>query len=234
MRTPSMTPAEAEAELGPRGRLTAVTPDNRPTVRKWLTAKGYSALFVAALSKYELLAAYNSDKGLEAIDKKYRDAQAIMADEDRSSAAAASAGEDMPAQPPRHAPQDVTGAFSPAPDAPTTLTCLKGLLSVSAKVDTDEIGNRPLTQSTVHMGAPVPSTKFHRTNRSSRARMLTKIREAVGDKLFADYLIAFLIDAPTGSLADFPAFVIHKLMGDKPLPTSISEAPMHGPDKDEM
>lgn len=154
MRTPSMTPEQAEAELGPRGKLTAVTPDNRPTVRKWLTAKGYSALFVAALSKYELLAAYNSDKGLEAIDKKYRDAQAIMAEGEAYDVGGAAA--DVPATPVGSPPMAVSPVQAiphspPADDAAATLQRLRDLLgtNVPAKTDIDESRVRSIVREEV-------------------------------------------------------------------------------------
>jgi hypothetical protein len=52
-RTASMTVAEAEATIGPRGQVT-VTAENRGLVRKWFVAKGLPALFVGALSMREL------------------------------------------------------------------------------------------------------------------------------------------------------------------------------------
>lgn len=79
-RTPSMTPQEAESILGPRGSL-RVTPENRPTARKWLTAIGLPALFVGGLSKFELAAAYNSDDGLRRIKDKLAQVPADEQDE---------------------------------------------------------------------------------------------------------------------------------------------------------
>lgn len=70
-RLPSMTVEQAEAELGPRGSL-RVTSENRRTVRKWLTAQGFPALFVAGLSMKEMALAYNQTDGagLDAIKRK--------------------------------------------------------------------------------------------------------------------------------------------------------------------
>src|SRR5262245_1114309 len=61
-RTPSMTAAEAEAALGPRGHL-SVTQENRPLVRKWLVATGFPSTFVCGLSFTELGLAYNQTDG---------------------------------------------------------------------------------------------------------------------------------------------------------------------------
>jgi hypothetical protein len=61
-RTPSMTPQEAESILGPRGHL-QVNSENRATVRKWLVANNFPALFVAGLSMKELALAYNQTDG---------------------------------------------------------------------------------------------------------------------------------------------------------------------------
>jgi hypothetical protein len=70
-RTPSMTPQEAETILGARGNLN-VNSENRGTVRKWIVAQGFPALFVAGLSMRELGLAYNQTdgKGLDAIRHK--------------------------------------------------------------------------------------------------------------------------------------------------------------------
>lgn len=68
-RTPSMTAAEAEEILGPRGTL-RVTSDNRATVRKWLVAQGLPSLFVGGLSLIEMAIAYNGDDGLAKVRAK--------------------------------------------------------------------------------------------------------------------------------------------------------------------
>lgn len=75
-RTPSMTPQQAETELGPRGAFT-ITRDNRATVRKWLVANGFPALFTAALSMRELELAYNrlDGSGIKALERKLEAAQ---------------------------------------------------------------------------------------------------------------------------------------------------------------
>lgn len=64
-RTPSMSIMDAETELGPRGLL-HITPDNKYTVRKWLTANGVSGAFAAGMSLRDLEFAYNdtTDKAL--------------------------------------------------------------------------------------------------------------------------------------------------------------------------
>ena len=64
-RTPSMSVAEAETILGPRGQLTC-NQDNKHTVRKWLTAMGVSGAFAAGMSLRDLEFAYNdtTDKAL--------------------------------------------------------------------------------------------------------------------------------------------------------------------------
>src|SRR5215475_4007429 len=74
-KLPSMAVADCEAALGPKGSLRC-TPDNRPMLRKWLCASGYPAIFVHALSKFELAAAYNSQSGMDAIKRKYESAKA--------------------------------------------------------------------------------------------------------------------------------------------------------------
>ena len=89
-RSPSLTPAEAEALLGARGSLT-VNSDNRATVRKWVVAQGLPALFVAGLSMRELALAYNQldGTGLQALQRKYAevDANDIPAEQDAPQAA---------------------------------------------------------------------------------------------------------------------------------------------------
>src|SRR6266568_8483026 len=57
-----MTVAEAEAAIGPRGKI-VVTAENRGLVRKWLVAQGLPALFVGGLSMRELALAYNDATG---------------------------------------------------------------------------------------------------------------------------------------------------------------------------
>lgn len=73
-RTPSMTTAEAEAILGPRGHLN-VNSDNRATVRKWIVAQGFPALFVGGLSMRELALAYNQldGAGIAALQRKFQE-----------------------------------------------------------------------------------------------------------------------------------------------------------------
>lgn len=71
VNVPSMTPEQAEAELGPRGTL-EVNRFNRGAVKKWLVARGYPAGFVGGLSYIEMQNAYNrtSGEGLAQLDKK--------------------------------------------------------------------------------------------------------------------------------------------------------------------
>lgn len=76
MRTPSMTVDEAIRILGARGSV-QVTAENRGTVRKWLSAQGYPALFAGGLSMRELGLAYNdtSDKALKQLRAKLDEAK---------------------------------------------------------------------------------------------------------------------------------------------------------------
>lgn len=60
-RTPSMTPQEAEALLGPRGAL-FVTAANKPLVRKWCTSMGLPGAYAAALAFPQLAGCYNGSK----------------------------------------------------------------------------------------------------------------------------------------------------------------------------
>ena len=85
-RTASMTAAEAEAAIGPRGHVT-VTAENRGLVRKWFVAQGLPALFVGGLSMRELALAYNDTKGeqFSRLLRKYEEAKEA-------------AGEDAPEQ----------------------------------------------------------------------------------------------------------------------------------------
>lgn len=70
MRTPSMTIEQAEAALGLRGTV-IVNKDNRSTVRKWLSAQGFPAMFAGGLSMQELHHAYNDTSSI-ALDKLRR------------------------------------------------------------------------------------------------------------------------------------------------------------------
>lgn len=66
-RTPSMSPAECEAILGPRGRL-FVTAENVHSARKWLTANGVPGLYAAGLARAAIAAIYNDTSGVQ-LDK---------------------------------------------------------------------------------------------------------------------------------------------------------------------
>jgi AAA domain (dynein-related subfamily) len=81
-RTASMSVAEAEAAIGPRGQVT-VTAENRGLVRKWFVAQGLPALFVGGLSMRELAFAYNDTKGDQfgRLLKKYEEAKEAAGDE---------------------------------------------------------------------------------------------------------------------------------------------------------
>ncbi len=87
-RTASMTVAEAEAAIGPRGQVT-VTAENRCLVRKWFVAQGLPALFVGGLSMRELAFAYNDTKGdqFTRLLKKYEEARQAAGDEPAEEAA---------------------------------------------------------------------------------------------------------------------------------------------------
>ncbi len=80
-RTASMTIAEAEAAIGPRGNV-LVTAENRGLVRKWFVAQGLPALFVGGLSMRELALAYNDTKGdqFARLLKKYEEAKEAAGD----------------------------------------------------------------------------------------------------------------------------------------------------------
>jgi hypothetical protein len=88
-RTPSMTAAEAEAVIGPRGQIT-VTAENRGLVRKWFVAQGLPALFVGGLSMRELALAYNDIKGdqFARLLKKYEEAKEAADEEPQDVSAA--------------------------------------------------------------------------------------------------------------------------------------------------
>ncbi len=81
-RTASMTVAEAEAAIGPRGQVT-VTAENRGLVRKWFVAQGLPALFVGGFSMRELAFAYNDAKGEQfgRLLKKYEEAKQAAGDD---------------------------------------------------------------------------------------------------------------------------------------------------------
>lgn len=86
---PSMTTAEAEALLGPRGAL-RVTKENRPTVKKWFVAQAFPSLFVGGLSYTELGLGYNDTSGRELTKLRTKLAAAVAdgaetEDEDESS-----------------------------------------------------------------------------------------------------------------------------------------------------
>jgi hypothetical protein len=81
-RTASMTAAEAEAAIGPRGHVT-VTAENRGLIRKWFVAQGLPALFVGGLSMRELALAYNDTKGeqFSRLLRKYEEAKEAAGDD---------------------------------------------------------------------------------------------------------------------------------------------------------
>lgn len=73
-RTPSMTVAEAESQIGPRPIV--VTSTNRGIVRKWFVAKGLPSGFVGGLSMRELQLGYNDISGdFARIQKKLQEAK---------------------------------------------------------------------------------------------------------------------------------------------------------------
>jgi MoxR-like ATPase len=61
-RLPSMTPQQAEAEIGPRGD-TQINSGNRKLAQKWVVAMGIPALAAAVLTVTELNLAYNRTDG---------------------------------------------------------------------------------------------------------------------------------------------------------------------------
>lgn len=73
-RTPSLTLAEAESLLGPRGYLN-VSAANRGNVRKWLTAHGLPAQYVVGLAMKAMQSAYNdtSDRALNDLRRRAKE-----------------------------------------------------------------------------------------------------------------------------------------------------------------
>lgn len=145
-RTPSMTTAECEAILGPRGALN-VNADNRNTAKKWLVATGYPAAFVGGLSMFELAMAYNDKPDWrEKLDKKLAEMRQLQAD----------CGEDEPAAPvvpvdgaPVAAP--VVASVNPFPagnDAQAALQALSALFNRNALTETQirEIARHEVAQ----------------------------------------------------------------------------------------
>ena len=151
MRTPSLTVAEAEAILGPRGSL-QVKKYTRSTVKKWLTAQGFKGSFVAALSMRELAFAYNmaDGSGLDAIRRKYDEALAdgVLDDDQDDDVAAAN-----------HMVADWQGAIvtpAPAPAAPQgdAVDLLRQMLLTGYKAGIDENQVRAIVQEQIAGVAP--------------------------------------------------------------------------------
>lgn len=137
-------PEDIEQELGPRGKL-IVTADNRGTVRKWITAHGLPAMFVAGLSMREMGLAYNQldGAGLTAIRRKFAEASgALLPDAE---------GEPQP--------QPVGAAVAPpapaggAHDA-TAVGLLRDLLLGGVKLGVDENQVRAIVQDAIAGVAP--------------------------------------------------------------------------------
>lgn len=84
-RTPSMSPAECEAILGPRGKL-FVTADNVHTARKWLTANGVPGMYAAGLARAAIAAIYNDSSNAQLDKAKAKAAEANSEDSDTSGA----------------------------------------------------------------------------------------------------------------------------------------------------
>lgn len=144
-RTPTMTTAEIESLLGPRGSLT-VTTDNRPTARKWLTAQGLPSLFVGGLAMKAIEAAYNdmSSKALERLRAQASEASAESANESSNDSDSSDIPAATPALPSPDGigPQRVTPAPTPAAnpnDMATALQALQKLLG--GGLDADAVRN---------------------------------------------------------------------------------------------
>lgn len=73
-RTPSMTPQEAEAFLGPRGNL-RVTAENRAMVRKWLSAMGLASKHTTMMAYSHMQLCYN-----DTTNKAFNDAKVKAAE----------------------------------------------------------------------------------------------------------------------------------------------------------
>jgi cobaltochelatase CobS len=135
-----MTADQAEQILGKRGDL-RINSENRPTIRKWLSANGFPALFVAGLSLIEMQNAYNQTdgKGLDAIRRKLDKAQA--ADEGELGLLDADETPAVPVQTPAvpeapQAPSPAVNAPAAAPANPgDALQVLRDLLLSGQKID---------------------------------------------------------------------------------------------------
>lgn len=95
MKTATMSTAECEQALGPRGHL-RVDSNNRRDVRKWLNSQGFPALFSGGLSMRELQLAYNDTSGreVEKLRRKLSEASAgIETEEAQGSFASTNTGE---------------------------------------------------------------------------------------------------------------------------------------------
>jgi cobaltochelatase CobS len=111
-RLPSMTPAQAEAEIGPRG-ATPIDSRNRKLAQKWIVANGIPALAAAVLTVTELNLAYNKldGSGLAQIRRKLDRAEndgVIEAPEAPETPAEAAPAAEMPAPMPAPTPAEQT------------------------------------------------------------------------------------------------------------------------------
>lgn len=98
-RTPSLTLAEAESLLGPRGYLN-VSAANRGNVRKWLTAHGLPAQYVVGLAMKAMQSAYNdtSDRALNDLRRRAKEGIEELGVEEESTTPAPQASQ-QPAMP---------------------------------------------------------------------------------------------------------------------------------------
>ena len=73
MRTPSMTPAQAETAIGyPRGKLPTMMPvATRTIVRKWYSARDLPSVFNGRLNMRELAAGYNDENEFKKLAARF-------------------------------------------------------------------------------------------------------------------------------------------------------------------
>lgn len=133
-RMPSMSVAEAEAILGPRGSI-FVTADNKSTIKKWLTASGLPGVFAAGLAYKAMQAAYNdlSDKTLDLLRERAAEALADNAADDTATAVwptSTTGASDSPITP---------SIPSQNGDVKAALDALRVLFGAAAPVDADKV-----------------------------------------------------------------------------------------------
>jgi hypothetical protein len=140
MRTPSSTPAALESILGARG-FVACNSITRPTLRKWIAAKGYSSSMAAHMTSDDLARCYNdeSDAHLRAAAAKWEtvpdaDGNTIPAADTTESAAFDAAIDFVPVP----APVPATAPVAPSAIG-DQLAALIGQLTAKPSVDVGQV-----------------------------------------------------------------------------------------------